>query len=73
MRQAEHRIAAGCSQFGIAAQLHRRARELPGGTRRKVERVRAPLHRPAVLLMGEAAVRLAPKSPRDPLGATRRK
>lgn len=70
--QAKERITAGCTQLGIAAELHRRARELSGGTRRKVELVRALLHRPAVLLMDEATVGLDPKSRRDLLGAIRR-
>ncbi len=46
-------------------------RELSGGTRRKVELVRALLHRPAVLLMDEASVGLDPKSRRDLLPALR--
>ena len=70
--QAKERIAAGCAQLGLTAELPRKARELSGGTRRKVELVRALLHRPAVLLMDEATVGLDPKSRRDLLGAIRR-
>lgn len=70
--QAKDRIAAGCAQIGITAELDRPARELSGGTRRKVELVRALLHRPPVLLMDEATVGLDPKSRRDLLAAIRR-
>jgi ABC-2 type transport system ATP-binding protein len=66
---AGERIAAGCAALGLAADRPRLARELSGGTRRKVELVRALLHRPAVLLMDEASVGLDPKSRRDLLAA----
>jgi ABC-2 type transport system ATP-binding protein len=65
------RIAADCLALGIDAERPRLARELSGGTRRKVELVRALLHRPAVLLMDEASVGLDPKSRRDLLLALR--
>ena len=68
---ADERIEAGCARLGIAADLDRKARELSGGNRRKVELVRANLHRPAVLLMDEATVGLDPKSRQDLLGALR--
>ena len=68
-RLANERIAAGCQRLGIAADLPRKARELSGGNRRKVELVRALLHRPAVLLMDEATVGLDPASRRDLLDA----
>ncbi len=68
---ARERIAAGCAALGIEAELPRAARELSGGNRRKVELVRALLHRPAVLLMDEASVGLDPKSRRDLLAALR--
>jgi ABC-2 type transport system ATP-binding protein len=63
------RIDAGCTRLGIAAELDRKARELSGGNRRKVELVRANLHQPPVLLMDEATVGLDPKSRRDLLAA----
>ncbi|MEO5695929.1 MAG: ATP-binding cassette domain-containing protein [Burkholderiaceae bacterium] len=68
-RVALQRIDEGCAQLGIASDLDRRARELSGGNRRKVELVRASLHRPAVLLMDEASVGLDPRSRQDLLGA----
>ena len=68
---AAERIAAGCTALGIEAERKRLVRELSGGTRRKVELVRALLHRPAVLLMDEASVGLDPKSRRDLLAALR--
>lgn len=68
---AGERIAAGCAALGFEAERQRLVRELSGGTRRKVELVRALLHRPAVLLMDEASVGLDPKSRRDLLAALR--
>lgn len=68
---ARERIAAGCAAMGTAADLDRPVRELSGGNRRKVELVRALLHRPAVLLMDEPTVGLDPKSRRDLLAAVR--
>ena len=69
---ARERIAADSARLGIAAaDLDRKARELSGGNRRKVELVRAGLHRPAVLLMDEATVGLDPKSRHDLLAALR--
>lgn len=68
---AEARIAAGCARLGLADQLGRKVRELSGGSRRKVELVRASLHQPAVLLMDEATVGLDPKSRQDLLAALR--
>ena len=66
---ALQRGASGCERLGISADLDRKARELSGGNRRKVELVRASLHQPAVLLMDEATVGLDPKSRRDLLAA----
>ena len=54
--------------MAIDADLGRKVRELSGGNRRKVELVRASLHRPPLLLMDEATVGLDPKSRRDLLG-----
>ena len=68
---ATERIEQGCSALGIAKDLKRAVRELSGGNRRKVELVRALLHRPAVLLMDEASVGLDPASRRDLLAALR--
>lgn len=64
-RLAASRIETGCAQLGIDADLDRRVRELSGGNRRKVELVRALLHRPSVLLMDEATVGLDPRSRQD--------
>ena len=64
-RQAAERIAAETARFGLTSDLRRPVRELSGGNRRKVELVRALLHRPGLLLMDEATVGLDPKSRRD--------
>ncbi len=65
-RLAASRIEAECARLGLdAADLDRRVRELSGGNRRKVELVRALLHRPSVLLMDEATVGLDPRSRHD--------
>ena len=66
---AQLRMAAACAQLGLTSELDRKARELSGGNRRKVELVRALLHEPPLLLMDEATVGLDPKSRRDLLGA----
>lgn len=67
--EANARIEALCEARGLKADLARPVRELSGGNRRKVELVRALLHRPAVILMDEPTVGLDPKSRRDLLGA----
>ena len=68
---ARQRIAEGCETLGASADLDRPVRELSGGNRRKVELVRALLHRPALILMDEPTVGLDPKSRRDLLAAIR--
>ena len=68
---AKQRIAEGCEALGTTADLDRTVRELSGGNRRKVELVRALLHRPAVLLMDEPTVGLDPKSRRDLMATAR--
>ncbi|WP_396267544.1 ATP-binding cassette domain-containing protein [Ideonella sp.] len=68
---AQQRIQEGCEALGTAADLDRSVRELSGGNRRKVELVRALLHRPAVLLMDEPTVGLDPKSRRDLMAAVK--
>jgi len=62
---ARERINEDCAAAGLGAELQRPVRELSGGNRRKVELVRALLHRPAVVLMDEPTVGLDPKSRRD--------
>ena len=62
---ATERIAQGCAAAGLGDELNRPVRELSGGNRRKVELVRALLHRPGLLLMDEPTVGLDPKSRRD--------
>jgi ABC-2 type transport system ATP-binding protein len=63
------RMAADCAALGLTQDLDRPCRELSGGTKRKVELVRALLHRPGVILMDEASVGLDPKSRKDILAA----
>jgi ABC-2 type transport system ATP-binding protein len=66
------RISSDCDAMGLTADLDRPTRELSGGTRRKVELVRALLHRPGLLLMDEATVGLDPKSRKDMVSAVQR-
>lgn len=66
---ARERIADDCVAMGLTAELDRPCRELSGGTKRKVELVRALLHRPGLILMDEATVGLDPKSRKDMLTA----
>ena len=56
--QALARMVQDLQAMGLSEVAHRTCRSLSGGTRRKVELLRALLHRPAVLLMDEATVGL---------------
>ena len=62
---AQERIHSDCAAAGLGQDLGRPVRELSGGNRRKVELVRALLHRPGLLLMDEPTVGLDPKSRRE--------
>lgn len=59
---AQARIDEGLAAVGLVSEHRQRVRALSGGNRRKVELVRALLHRPRVLLMDEATVGLDPLS-----------
>lgn len=59
---ARERIAEQLDTLGLGEQARATVRSLSGGTRRKVELVRALLHAPRVLLMDEATVGLDPAS-----------
>jgi ABC-2 type transport system ATP-binding protein len=59
---ARERIQDGLALMGLTEQIDALTRGLSGGTRRKVELVRALLHQPRVLLMDEATVGLDPAS-----------
>jgi ABC-2 type transport system ATP-binding protein len=61
-KTALHRMAEGLERLGLQAQAQTPARALSGGNRRKVELVRALLHKPRLLLMDEATVGLDPAS-----------
>lgn len=62
---ARERIAEGLAQHGLQEQAKQPVRVLSGGNRRKVELIRALLHRPSFLLMDEATVGLDPVSRHD--------
>jgi len=64
-RTALERIQAGLEQHGLQGQEAVAVRSLSGGNRRKVELIRALLHRPQFLLMDEATVGLDPASRHD--------
>ena len=59
---AHTRIDALAHAMGLSEVLSKPVAQLSGGTRRKVELVRALLHSPRVLLMDEATVGLDPAS-----------
>ena len=68
---ARERIAQGLSAMGLSDEAQAVVRSLSGGTRRKVELVRALLHEPQVLLMDEATVGLDPSSRQQLLDTVR--
>lgn len=68
---ARERIARQLSAVGLQAEARTTVRSLSGGTRRKVELVRALLHAPQVLLMDEATVGLDPSSRQQLLDTVR--
>ncbi len=61
-RQASQRIDELMTSIDMADRLHDKARSLSGGQIRRVEIVRALLHRPSLLLLDEATVGLDIKS-----------
>ena len=63
--EAHARIQAGLQQHGLQDQAGAAVRSLSGGNRRKVELIRALLHKPKFLLMDEATVGLDPASRQD--------
>jgi len=70
-RVAQQRIADGLTAMGLQDKTREVVRSLSGGTRRKVELVRALLHQPRVLLMDEATVGLDPESRANMLAMVR--
>lgn len=64
-KTALERIQAGLEQHGLQEQAGTAVRALSGGNRRKVELIRALLHKPRFLLMDEATVGLDPASRHD--------
>jgi ABC-2 type transport system ATP-binding protein len=70
-KTALERIGAGLAQHGLQGQEGVAVRALSGGNRRKVELIRALLHRPRFLLMDEATVGLDPASRQDLMRSVR--
>lgn len=68
---ANARIATLLESMGLSDQAKVVVRSLSGGTRRKIELIRALLHEPRVLLMDEATVGLDPASRQQVLDTVR--
>jgi ABC-2 type transport system ATP-binding protein len=69
---ALERITALLAQIGMSDRLHDKARSLSGGQMRRIEIVRAMLHRPQLLLLDEATVGLDIQSRADILASIRK-
>lgn len=70
-REAQARIRMLLSQVEMGDRLHDKARSLSGGQMRRIEIVRALLHRPSLLLLDEPTVGLDIRSRADILAMIR--
>ncbi|MGI2030760.1 ABC transporter ATP-binding protein [Rhizobium panacihumi] len=70
-REAMARIGVLLDTVGLADRLHDKAKNLSGGQMRRVEIVRAMLHRPSLLLLDEATVGLDIRARADILATIR--